>query len=62
MNRKTINGEIARKCGSDNAYFGYRIDTATSAVEYFVNSFIGGKSEALTFARYADARAYFDSL
>ena len=62
MDRKTINGEIARKCGNDNAYFGYRIDTATNGIEYYVDSFIGGKSEMRTFARYADAQAYFDSL
>lgn len=62
MDEKTIHGEIARKCGNDHAFFGYWINTDTNGIEYYVDSFIGGEYKKRTFARYADARAHFDSL
>lgn len=62
MDREKMSGEIARLCGWDNALFGYTIHTATNKVEYYVDSFIGGKRELNTFADYATARAFFDNL
>lgn len=59
---KVISGEIARLCGNDNALFGYNVHTDTNRVEYYVDSFIGGRRELNTFADYATAAAYFDKL
>ena len=66
MNNKEISGEICRICGRDHAYWGYRIDTSTNKVTYYITYYIsgcyvGGQSEK-TFDDYAEAKEFFDNL